>query len=188
MKKIFLSMAIAIFTYSVGIAQTNVIGLDTISDPHLHYFLNNINNLIAQNDSSVNEFKDMFYKEGNLCYVGEEPKPGCSETIESITEIISVSLSRLTKEGDITFRVLDADIYYNTPKKRYSGSYDVLLINEKLGITDKIAVLFGVNSPTTFQARSMIYWFDHYDNFHPIIVKNPDGSTTDKSDYSTLKQ
>jgi hypothetical protein len=129
----------------------------------------------------------MFYKEGNLCYVGEEIRPGCSETIESMTEIISGSISRLTKEGDITFRVLDADIYYNTVKKRYSGSYDILLINEKLGITDKIAVLFGINSPTTFQARTITYWFDHYNNFHPIIVEELDGSTTDKSDYSTLK-
>ena len=151
MKKILLSTVI-IFGYVFGYSQSRIVGLDTISDPHIYYFMNNLNNLIAQDDSSVNEFKDMF-----------------------------------SKECDITFRVMDVDIYYNTVKKRYSGSYDILLINEKLGITDKIAVLFGINSPTTFQARTITYWFDHYNNFHPIIVEELDGSTTDKSDYSTLK-
>jgi len=188
MKKILLSTLIIVFGYGFGYSQTNIVGLDTISDPHMYYFMNNLNNLIVGEDSTINEFKDMFYKEGNLCFVGSDDiSPRCSETIESMTETISKKIGRLTKEGNITFRVMDIDIYYNTVKKRYSGIYDVILSNEKMGLSDKISIVFGINSSTTFQARSIIYWFDHYNDFHPITVIELDGSTTDKSNYSVLE-
>ena len=55
-----------------------------------------------------------------------------------------------------------------------------------MGVTDHIAVMFGITSPTTFRARSMEYWFEPSKNFVPIKVIEIDGSITDESDYTNF--
>ena len=70
MKKIFLSITLIIFTFNIGVTQTKIAGVDTISEPYLRYFLTNLNHLIAHDDSSINKFKNMFYEDCSLCFVG----------------------------------------------------------------------------------------------------------------------
>ena len=189
MKKIFLSITLIIFTFNIGVTQTKIAGVDTISEPYLHYFLNNLNHLIAHDDSSINKFKNMFYQDTPLCFVGNKALGNCIETVETMTETIYNLMLPLTTEGTITFKVRMKRFYHNPEYVKYNyaeyaGIYSIILSNEKLGQHHEIQVCFGRPSPTTILIKSLVYWEDYAVTFHGLIIDRVDGTTDDLSDYS----